>query len=244
MSELEQYLETNLGIHRNVIECLCHREVPKNNKYWKGRKSFLSQSPGYLFIPILLDLFLKYNFGVAVLSESHLLLIEEILHSAANQEAGHITYLQHHEECRAILHRMGIPDEKIIKIEQTMVNRPFSLFPEKYKSLRRANSYLYSAALFPNHDDIIFQCWESVMPLFLFLDDLTDLPEDITSQSENCLLDAADIEHNFFVLHPLIAESIKPLEKINDRLYRELNHMRQEAIVATMKGVLLSIKSK
>lgn len=237
---LQHYLETDLGIQKNVIEFLCNRQVPRNNEYWKGRKDFISRSPGYLFIPILLDLFLKSNLGVAVLSELHLLLIEEILHSAARQESGSITYVNHHQECKGILHSIGISTEEIIKIEQSLVNRPFTLFPDNYKSLRRANSYLYSAILFPNEYNLIFSYWESIMPLFLFLDDLTDLPEDLATNSENSLLDSPNLENNFFTLHPLIAESIKPVEKINGTLYKELNRMRQEAVANTLGGILLS----
>jgi hypothetical protein len=177
---------------------------------------------------------------VAVLSELHLLLIEEILHSAARQESGSITYVNHHQECKGILHSIGISTEEIIKIEQSLVNRPFTLFPDSYKSLRRANSYLYSAVLFPKDYDLIFSYWESIMPLFLFLDDLTDLPGDLATNSENSLLDSPNLENNFFTLHPLIAESIKPVEKINGTLYKELNRMRQEAVANTLGGILLS----
>lgn len=240
MSELQHYLKNDLGIHNNTIEFLCSRQVPKNNEYWMGRKDFISRSPGYLFIPILLDLFLKSNLGATVLSELHLLLIEEILDSAARQESGRITYANHHQECKGILHSIGISAEEIIKIEQSLVNRPFTLFPDNYKSLRRANSYLYSAILFPNEYDLIFSFWESIMPLFLFLDDLTDLPQDSASHSENCLLDSPDLENNFFTLNPLIAESIKPVENINGVLYKELNRMRQEAIAITLGGILFS----
>lgn len=242
MATLQHYLETNLGIDRKVIELLCNRDVPKNNDYWKGRNSFISQSPGYLFIPILLDLLLKSNLD-EVLSESHLTLIEEILHSAARQESGIITYLQHHQECKAILERIGIGTHEKQKIEHELVNRSFTRFPEKYKSLRRANSYLYTAALFPNNYEIIFHLWESLMPLFLFLDDLEDLPEDLATQSENCLLDSPDLENNFFTLHPLIAESIKQVEPINAILYKELNRMRQEAVAGKLRGILLADKS-
>lgn len=237
---LPHYLETELGIHKNVIEFLCNRQVPKNNEYWRGRKNFISQSPGYLFIPILLDLFLKSNLGAAVLSELHLLLIEEILHSAARQESGSITYANHHQECKRILHSIGISAEEITRIEQSLVNRPFTLFPGTYKSLRRADSYLYSAILFPNNYDLIFSYWESIMPLLLFLDDLTDLAEDLASHAENSLLDSPNYENNFFTLHPLVAESIKPVEKINGVLYKELNRMRQQAVANTFRGVLFS----
>jgi hypothetical protein len=78
------------------------------------------------------------------------------------------------------------------------------------------------------------------MPLFLFLDDLTDLPGDLATNSENSLLDSPNLENNFFTLHPLIAESIKPVEKINGTLYKELNRMRQEAVANTLGGILLS----
>jgi hypothetical protein len=106
--------------------------------------------------------------------------------------------------------------------------------------LQRANTYLYSAALFPHYFDLIFKYWESVMPLFLFLDDLTDLQEDIANHSENCLLDSPDIESNFFSLYPLFIDSIKPLEMVNHNLYLELNRLRQEAIAATLSGTIFS----
>lgn len=240
MSSLHSYLTLDLDIQPRIVDLLCTRRVPENNDYWKKRKTFLSRSPGYLFIPILFDLFLKTNIGEEVVSESHLILIEEILHSAARQEANQITYLQHHQECQAILSEIGISDTEILQIEHTLVTRPFRLFPDKYKSLQRANTYLYSAALFPTKYNLIFEHWESVMPLFLFLDDLTDLQEDIISHSENCLLDVPTIENNFFALHPLFMESIKPIEKVNKNLYLELNRLRQEGISATLTGTLFS----
>ncbi|MBL7873343.1 MAG: hypothetical protein JNM78_17115 [Cyclobacteriaceae bacterium] len=240
MSTLQTYLEFDLAIHPDVVELLYSRQVPKNNDYWKGRKTFLSQSPGYLFIPILFDLFLKSNLD-KVLSETHLLLIEEILHSAAKQEANQITNIQHQQECHSILSRVGISEKEISRIENSLVKRPFSNFPAKYKSLQRANSYLYSTALFPHDYDMIFTHWESVMPLFLFLDDLTDLQDDIDTQSENCLLDSPGIENNFFELHPLFIKSIKPLEKINKNIYLELNRLRQEGIAATLGETILTI---
>jgi len=240
MPALQNYLKNDLGIDTRVIELLCARQVPEKNAYWRGRKTYLSQSPGYLFIPVYLDLLLKSNVGVSLISEGHLLLIEKILHSAACQEAGSITYMQHHEECQNILRQAGIAQEEIRKIEESLINRAFTLIPEKYKSLRRANSFLYSAALFPNHYDVFFHFWESVAPFFLFLDDLTDLAEDLANKSENCLLDSSSIENNFFALHSIIAESIKPLEIVNSKLYQELNKLRQEAIASTLGGVLLS----
>lgn len=240
MSTLQSYLNADLGIHESIVELLCKRPVPENNAYWRNRNSFLSQSPGYLFIPILLDLLLKTKPNASVLSEQPLQVIEKILHSAATQESGKITYEQHHQECHSILQSIGIIPEEITKIEQALVKRPFTLFPGSYKSLQRANTYLYSAALFPAAYDHIFEHWESVMPLFLFLDDLTDLQEDIVTKSENCLLDVPNIENNFFVLHPLFIESIKPLEKINKNIYHELNRLRQEGISATLGGTLFA----
>lgn len=240
MPTLQNYLKKDLGIHPDVVELLCTRQVPENNAYWKRRKNYLSQSPGYLFIPIHLDLLLRSNVGESVLSETHLLLIEKILHSAACQEAGNITYFQHHEECRKILQEAGIAEGEIRKIEASLINRPFTLFPEKYTSLRRANSFLYSAALFPNHYDLLFHYWECVMPLFLFLDDLTDLAEDLANKAENCLLDSSSVENNFFALHSIIAESIIPLEVVHSKLYQELNKLRQEAVASTLGAVLLS----
>jgi hypothetical protein len=240
MSPLLTYLEFDLGIDPGIAELLCNRPVPENNEYWKRRNTYLSKSPGYLFIPILMDLLLKSKSNQSTISEQHLQLIEKILHHAALQERTESGYSQLRIDCQNILQAMGVSGDEIKKIEN-LVDRPFSIFPPKYKSLQRANTFLYSAALFPNDHDLVFGHWESVMPLFLFLDDLTDLQDDIANQSENCLLDSPNIENNFFELYPLFASSIKPLQKINIKIYQELDKLRQEAIVATLSGTLFSM---
>jgi hypothetical protein len=240
MIDFRHYLEFELGIHHEVIDFLCDRPVPENNEYWKGRESYLSRSPGYLFIPILFDLFLKSGIPKSeILSEFHVRLIEDVLHLAARQERDHITYPQLHEACRQVVQSAGIATNEIQRADKELVNRPFLVIPQKYQSLRRANSYLYSASLFPNNYDLIFQIWESLMPFFLFLDDLADLKEDLLNKTENCLLDSPDIQDNFFVLHPLMAELLKRIEPINSKLYKELDRMRKEAIVGTMGEILL-----
>jgi hypothetical protein len=240
MTEFYHYLEIDLGIHPDVIRFFYNRPVPQSNEYWKGRASFLSKSPGYLFIPILFDLFLKSELNKSVvLSELHIHLIEEILHLAARQEREHLTYSQLHEQCRAVLQKMGIPIDEIQRTDQSLVHRPFKQIPSKFQSLQRANSYLYSAVLFPKDYDLVFQLWESLMPFFLFLDDLTDLTEDMANESENCLLDSPELHDNFFVLHPLMAELLKRIEPVNSKLYYQLDRMRKEAIVSTMKNILL-----
>lgn len=240
MTEFDHYLEFDLGIHSDVINFFDNRPVPQGNEYWKDRTSFLSKSPGYLFIPILFDLFLKSGIDKSVvLSELHIHLIEEILHLAARQEREHLTYSQLHEQCMDAVQREGVTRDKILKVDQQLVNRPFLQIPEKYKSLRRANAYLYSAVLFPNDHDLIFQLWESIMPFFLFLDDLTDINEDISSQSENCFLDSGRVQDNFFVLHPLMTELLRKTEPLNSKLYHHLDRMRKEAVMSSMKNILL-----
>ena len=240
MTEFQHYLEFELGIQPVVIHFLHDRPIPKNNEYWKGRTSFLSKSPGYLFIPILFDLFLKSGIDKSViLSELHIHLIEEILHLAARQEREQLTYPQLHEKCRAVVQREGIAPDEILKADQALVHRPFMRIPVKFQSLQRANSYLYSAVLFPNDYDMIFQLWESLMPFFLFLDDLTDIKEDLANQSENCLLDSPGGQDNFFILHPLMAELLKKIEPINSKLYHQLDRMRKEAVMSTMSNILM-----
>jgi hypothetical protein len=240
MTEIHRYLEFELGIHPGIIHFLHDRPIPQGNEYWKERTSFLSKSPGYLFIPILFDLFIKSGIDKSViLSELHIHLVEQILHLAARQEREHLTYLQLQEQCREVVQHAGVEVDEIDRVDQTLVNRTFLRIPEKYKSLRRANSYLYSGALFPNNYDLIFQLWEAVMPFFLFLDDLTDLNEDIANQSENCLLDSPGVQDNFFILHPLMAELLKKIEPVNSKLYQQLDKMRKEAVVSTMKNILM-----
>jgi hypothetical protein len=240
MTEFHRYLEFDLGIHPDVIHFLVDRPTPLNNEYWKERASFLSKSPGYLFIPILFDLFLKSGIDKSViLSELHIHLIEEILHLAARQEREQLTYLQLHEKCRMVIQKEGIALDEILRADQALVHRPFMRIPVKFQSLQRANSYLYSAVLLPNDYAMIFQLWESLMPFFLFLDDLTDLNEDIANQSENCLLDSQGVQDNFFILHPLMTELLKRIELINSRLFHQLDRMRKEAVMSAMNNILM-----
>lgn len=239
MTEIHRYLEFELGIHPDVIHFFYDRPIPQNNEYWKGRTSFLSKSPGYLFIPIVFDLFLKSGINKSViLSELHIQLIEEILHLAARQEREHLTYSQLHQQCIAVVHQKGIMLDEIMRADRELVHRSFTQIPEKYRSLQRANSYLYSAVLFPANYDLIFQLWESIMPFFLFLDDLTDINEDLVNQSENCFLDSGKVQDNFFILHPLMTDLLKKVEHLNSKLYHQLDRMRKEAVMSNMKNIL------
>ncbi len=50
------YLGIQYGVDNNIAKFFVDREPPANNLYWKDKYLYLRPSPGYLFIPLIVDI--------------------------------------------------------------------------------------------------------------------------------------------------------------------------------------------
>src|SRR3954464_8734104 len=86
------FLEINYGINDKIAAFFVDREPPANNLYWHEKLLYLRPAPGYLFIPLIVDLL--YRSGIErqeLLSESFVGTMEQVGHISALEETGKIT---------------------------------------------------------------------------------------------------------------------------------------------------------
>lgn len=235
MSDLQQHLTGTLGLGSQVVDFFISRKRPEGNEYWLNQSTYMSSAPGYVFIPAYLDLLVRQGIRAdELLTDSFVIPMEHVLQSAGKLEYRKITHARHLDECRAILKNAGVADDNIANVERELVNRPFNDIPAKFRSLRRANTFLYTFAVARFDLNLLFTSWELVVPLLLLLDDFSDIDKDIADGDENCLLDGGPVMENFFELTGVVEKLLSGLSTINPDLAAYLRGMKNEAVARNM----------
>src|SRR5690349_13933057 len=93
-------LKLAYGVDLQIGKYFVDRDVPKQNSYWEKRHLYIVPQPGYIFIPIYIDL--AYRNGPEkelLLNDEYILLMEKIMNSAARQEKEKIPMQIHIDEC-------------------------------------------------------------------------------------------------------------------------------------------------
>jgi hypothetical protein len=239
MHSIEHILTSQLGVDPSTAAFFARRRLPGDNEYWTNRKSYVSLSTGYIFIPVFFDLLAKRGLSITTIhSEDLLLVMEDVLRSAGRMEYSRITASQHIADCRQTLGKAGVSDADIAKAEERLVLRPFKLIPDRFNALRRANTFLYIFAGQRVDFELVFNSWEMVLPLLLMLDDFTDLAEDRAAGEENCLLDGGQIADNFFELIRYCNQLLNELSFHNPQLADYLRGLKNEATARNMLSIM------
>lgn len=192
-------------------------------------------------MPLFYDLLIRQGVPTeALLAETHLTAAEEILDSVARHEFGERSFAQHVRTCRQTLAVRGVSPTRIAEVEQQLVRRPFSKVPVAFTALARGNTFLYATALACDDFDLIHRTWEMIMPLLLFLDDVTDLAEDEARGEENCLLQGGTPTESFFCLHPVLAQLVHDIEPIHPEVHQRLNTLRLHALQTGLWKIMMA----
>src|SRR4051812_25468824 len=96
-------LVNSYGIEHDIAEFFVEREPPVDNLYWNEKLLYLRPAPGYLFIPLIIDLLnklgIKRDF---LLSESFVNLMEQVGHISAMEESNQISANEAITKCREL----------------------------------------------------------------------------------------------------------------------------------------------
>lgn len=234
-------LKLAYGVDLDIAKFYVDRRVPENNLYWKIRKLYMVPQSGYIFIPIYADL--MYRIGIPkkeLLSENHVLLMEAIMHSAAKQEAGEITFREHIGECIDVAEKSSRNPDFLDQIKQYF-NRsdaaPTIKFGTRFPSLNRADTYLLSLAAIPFNPETaekLVEAWYALMTYFLITDDLVDIKEDFINKEDNVLIDAGLTEEGAVIITDMINHSHDVMMKYNPVMANRIDHKRHYINVASI----------
>ena len=235
-------LKLNYGVDMEIGKFLVDRKVPADNLYWKNRLLYIIPMPGYLFIPLYMDLQLRLGLPrPELLSEPHLWLLESILHSAAKLEHKEINFEEHIAECVALTK----PHCKNPSFLQDLIYY-FSGEKEKagvalgtqFKSLTRADAYLFSLCYFEFDHPLkkkLVDAWYALITYYLIVDDLEDIQPDFEQQEENAVLEAGLSEEGAKAIETLIHQSYHVMNEVNPVIANRIDHKRK---IMNVKGII------
>lgn len=234
-------LKLSYGVDMEIGKYLIDRKVPENNLYWKNRLLYIIPMPGYLFIPLYMDI--QFRLGLSkkeLLSESHLQLIEGIMHSAAKLESRVINFEEHIAECVALVQ----PVSKNASFLQDLIyyfsgdiNKASVPLGMPFNSLNRADAYLFSLCFFDFDSTLkkkLVSAWYALISYYLIVDDLEDLPSDFEQQEENAILEAGLTEQGAQAIEALIHNSFREMNKVNPVMANRIDYKIQLLNVKTV----------
>jgi hypothetical protein len=233
----KKFLVSQYGIDESIAKFFVDRETPKNNLYWHEKYLYVQPTPGYLFIPLVVDLLLKIGIDKEqLLSEEFITCMEQIGNVSALEETKQISEEQGLFQCREIAMR-NCNNEKWLKI----VTDYFHHAPENmlvhlttpYKALHRGDVFLFSLAAL-NFGEALYEkvaeYWFALISTLLLLDDAEDIEIDKKNGDENAFLESG--------LNSESIEKIKELVGKNLRLIGSINPVMANKIDMLVKDLL------
>lgn len=241
-------LKLAYGVDMQIGEAYVNRVLPEGNLYWKNRKIYIPESPGYYFMPIFSDLLLRH--GVPkdmLLHEKTFFVAEQILHAAALLEYEQCTWHEHIAYIHNVLINNVVNHGLYKELSEYLdVNdRPIEKgrFGTRFPSLNRADSYLFLLVTIPPG---IFDLegaigsWYAMMTYFLILDDLVDIKDDLREKAENAFVEAGLDDNGIKLIEQMIHDSYDSLLTVNPVLANRIDHKRKTMDLTNLIRSILS----
>ena len=223
-----EFLCNNYGIDAAIAKFFVDREPPTENLYWKGRLLYLRPAPGYLFIPLIIDLL--YRLGIdkqQLLSEQFVSVMEQIGHISALEETKQITSAEAIKQCSALAKHQCVNKQWLEQVVAYFGNVPDNLFSKlasHFRALHRGDVFLFSICMLTFSDELITPVarqWFALITSLLLLDDADDLQSDMKAGEENAYiesgLDAAGIGR----INELFAANFETISQLNRTMARQ-----------------------
>jgi hypothetical protein len=224
-----QALAIEYGIDDRIAKFFVDREPPKDNLYWKDKLLYLRPRPGYIFIPLITDLFYRSGISLDILlNENYVGVLEQIGHYSAQQEFGMIGYSEVAHLCSRFVEPIAV-DKKNLKIidnyfengtnELNSYNVPFS-------ALRRGDVFLYSLSVLDIDQAKFFELvktWFALISTLLLMDDSEDYLEDLESGEENAFVESGSSKEGFEEIRNMLSSNLRHIESINFSMAQALN---------------------
>lgn len=212
------------GIDEEIAKFFVDREPPKDNLYWKDKLLYLRPQMGYVFLPMITDLF--YKAGVSkniLLSEDFVQLLEQIGHFSAQQEFDVISDGVALQNC-ILLVKNKTTDEAFLKalIEHFKGHKNYiTSLATPFNALHRGDLFLFSLCILNLNDEqqkLLICIWFALISTILLLDDAEDLEKDKKENEENAFIQSGLNKKGFEQLQLLINTNIQFLQKLNKKM--------------------------
>lgn len=232
------------GVDDEIARFFVDRKPPENNLYWQGKLLYLRPSlPGYLFIPLIVDLLYKVGLDKqALLSEKFVGTMEQVGHISVLEEIEKISMAEAIEKCGELAKEHCVNNFWLSNVIDYFKGREENLFTNlttPFRSLHRGDMFLFSlsALSFPaTLFEKIAELWFALISLSLLVDDALDIETDQETGAENAFLESGLNAEGFKRISQLAERSVEIISVVNPIMAAEL--ARQHAQLAQQPHIL------
>src|SRR5438105_1881051 len=97
-------LVATYGVDAEIARFFVDREPPENNLYWYEKLLYLRPAPGYLFIPLIVDLLYRIGIDKAQLLAGNFVdTMEQVGHISALEEINQLSVEEAIEKCAELV---------------------------------------------------------------------------------------------------------------------------------------------
>ena len=189
-----QFLTRTLAVDAQIAAFFVDRDVPPDNRYWKGKELYVAGGTGFLFIPLIYNILLHLGADRTQLSgESHIRRMEAILDSAGKVEHDHLTGEQHVDECIRLAEPWVRNQFLWNALQEYYIGHggePTALLGQTILPLNRADTFLFAFCDLDMSESAtrgLIRQWYALIGAFLLMDDVVDWEADEQSGEENAL---------------------------------------------------------
>ncbi|HEX8356047.1 MAG TPA: hypothetical protein VF610_01480 [Segetibacter sp.] len=224
------YLSKNYGVDEQIARFFVDREPPENNLYWEGKLLYVRPAPGYLFIPLIVDLLFKLGIEKKqLLSEEFVGNMEQIGHISALEETKQIDK----DEAIRLCYNL-VKDNCRNEVWLQNVNEYFSKTAENFitssvtpfTALHRGDAFLFSVcALTLPHEimEKVVEQWFALITTVLLLDDAEDIKSDRENGEENAFLQSGLHQEGIANIMNVLKKSLQTIDTLNPFMAKELD---------------------
>ncbi|WP_207496289.1 hypothetical protein [Aridibaculum aurantiacum] len=223
------FLTVHYGVDARIAKYFVDRDPPAGNLYWKDKLLYLRFEPGYIFIPLIVDILFKNGFDRdQLLSSEFINLMEGIGHVSALEETNRIT----EAEAIAACYDLAVP---VCKNEQFLqdVTRllkgeesKYTSFKTGFNALHRGDLFLYSIAALSADEaayDTAVKYWFALISSLLLLDDAEDVPADLKSGDANAFIESGMDEDGIARIKQLVKDNLQLISTTNKAMALRLD---------------------
>ncbi len=191
------YLGIQYGVDNKIAKFFVDREPPANNLYWKDKYLYLRPSPGYLFIPLIVDILFRLGIDrQQLLSDEFIHCLEQTGHISALEETKQISNTEAIQQCIALA-RESCKNESwlnsVIDYFRGTADNLFISIATPFKALHRGDVFLFSLSALDYPEELfekIAKYWFALISTLLLLDDAEDIEDDRVNNEENAFLES------------------------------------------------------
>ncbi len=215
-------LAITYGVNDTIAKFFVDREPPKGNRYWEGKLLYMRPDPGYLFIPLAVDLCNKLGIERdTLLSSTYVEMMEAIGHIIGQHEFKELNDQEAFDALIQLATDKHINKQYYLHITDYFkggTNNPFVALRSPFKALHRGDAFLLSFCVleFDEAKSIeLVKFWFALITTLLALDDAEDINIDEKSGDENAFLEAGLNKEGIEKIKTMIGDNLKLIGSIN-----------------------------